>query len=59
MILDTCALIWLASGSDQLSKAALAAIDAADLVYVSAITAFETHRVSSSACMISRPTTGG
>ncbi len=41
LILDTCALIWLATGSDRLSQKALALIDEADVVYVSAITAWE------------------
>ena len=41
MILDTCALLWLASGSKKLSRAALKEIDAAPVVYVSAISGFE------------------
>ena len=41
MILDTCALLWLASGSKKLSRAALKEIDAAPAVYVSAISGFE------------------
>ena len=41
MILDTCGLIWFASGREDLSREAMDAIDAADLVYVSAISAFE------------------
>ena len=40
MILDTCALLWLAEGT-TLSSAALIKIDEAPIVYVSAITAFE------------------
>ncbi len=41
LLLDTCALLWLASGSDKLSKEAIAAINKADIVYVSAISAWE------------------
>lgn len=41
MILDTCALLWLASGSKKLSRAALKEINAAPAVYVSAISGFE------------------
>ena len=41
MILDTCGLIWLAAGSKELSADALRAIDAAEVVHVSAISAFE------------------
>ena len=41
MILDTCALLWLSSGSRDLSDAARAAIQEAIVVYVSAISAFE------------------
>ena len=41
MILDTCALLWLAEGRGKLSKAAARAIEAAPVVYVSAITGFE------------------
>jgi len=41
MILDTCALLWLAQGSGKLSKAAARRIDAAPVVYVSAISGFE------------------
>ncbi|HKI69634.1 MAG TPA: type II toxin-antitoxin system VapC family toxin [Verrucomicrobiae bacterium] len=41
MILDTCALLWLASGSKRLSHAALKEINAAPAVYVSAISGFE------------------
>ena len=44
MILDTCALLWLASGSKKLSRAALKEIDAAPAVYVSAISGFEIAR---------------
>ncbi len=41
MILDTCALLWLASGDRRLSRAALKEINAAAVVYVSAISGFE------------------
>ena len=41
MVLDTCALLWLAEGSPRLSKVARGRLAEAALVYVSAITAFE------------------
>ena len=41
MILDTCALLWLAQGGGALSAAALQRIDAALVVYISAISGFE------------------
>ena len=41
MILDTCALLWLTSGSKKLSRSTLKQIDAAPAVYVSAISGFE------------------
>ena len=41
MILDTCALLWLAQGGGKLSEAALQAIEDASVVYVSAISGFE------------------
>ena len=41
MILDTCVLLWLASGNKKLSRAALKEINAAPAVYVSAISGFE------------------
>lgn len=41
MILDTCALLWLASGDKKLSRAALKEINSAAAVYVSAISGFE------------------
>ena len=41
MILDTCALLWLASGSKKLSRATLKEINAASALYVSAISGFE------------------
>jgi PIN domain nuclease of toxin-antitoxin system len=41
MILDTCALLWLASGDKKLSRAVLKEINEAAAVYVSAISGFE------------------
>jgi len=41
MILDTCALLWLAEGGDRLSPAARDRIENAPVVYVSSISAFE------------------
>jgi len=41
VILDTCALLWVAQGGGALSAAALQRIDAAPVVYVSAISGFE------------------
>lgn len=41
MILDTCALLWLAEGGKKLSAAARNQIESAPVVYVSAISAFE------------------
>ena len=41
MILDTCALLWLATGDGKLSRAAVGKIKEAPVVYVSAITGFE------------------
>lgn len=41
MILDTCALLWLASGDKKLGRAALKEINEAPAVYVSAISGFE------------------
>ena len=41
MILDTCALLWLASGDKKLSRSALKKINEASAVYVSAIIGFE------------------
>ncbi len=41
LLLDTCALLWLASGSGRLSKDAIDAINKAEVVYVSAISAWE------------------
>lgn len=41
MILDTCALLWLAAGDKKLSRATLKEINEAAAVYVSAISGFE------------------
>lgn len=41
LILDTCALLWLAQESDRLSSPVYEQIDAAPAVYVSAISGFE------------------
>jgi len=41
MILDTCALLWLASGGKKLSLATLKEINDAPAVYISAISGFE------------------
>jgi PIN domain nuclease of toxin-antitoxin system len=41
VILDTCALLWLAQGEGELSEVALQRIDAAPVVYISAISGFE------------------
>jgi len=41
MILDTCALLWLASSDKKLSRSARKQINEASAVYVSAISGFE------------------
>ncbi|MBI3986145.1 MAG: type II toxin-antitoxin system VapC family toxin [Lentisphaerae bacterium] len=41
MILDTCALLWLVEGAAMLNTESRARIEAAPVVYVSAITGFE------------------
>jgi len=41
MILDTCALLWLAAGERRLSRAALKQINEAPAVYISAVSGFE------------------
>ena len=41
IILDTCALLWLASGDKKLSRSALKEIDGSTAVYVSVISGFE------------------
>lgn len=41
LLLDTCALVWLASKSTSLSTVARLAIEEAEIVYVSPVTAWE------------------
>jgi PIN domain nuclease of toxin-antitoxin system len=41
LILDTCALVWLVAGHDRLSEEARADIEAAQLVYICPISAWE------------------
>jgi len=41
ILLDTCGLLWLASGGGELSEAALEQIDLAPAVFISAISGFE------------------
>ncbi len=41
MLLDTCALLWLANGGGDLSDAALERTDSSQVVCISAISAFE------------------
>ncbi len=41
MILDTCAILWLAQGGDQLSETVRQRINGEPAVYVSAISGFE------------------
>lgn len=41
MILDTCALLWLASGGGKLSRRTLKEIQESPVVYISAISGFE------------------
>ena len=41
IILDTCAVLWLAEGSDRLSSETVSIIDREAVVSVSAISAFE------------------
>lgn len=41
MLLDTCALLWLAAGDDRLSRTVVEKIDTSISVAVSAISAFE------------------
>ena len=41
MILDTCALLWLASGNKKLSRSALKEITRTPVVYVASISGFE------------------
>ena len=56
MILDTCALLWLAAGGRKLSRATLKAINDAPAVYVSAISGFEiTLKAGQGKLGLSRP----
>ena len=41
LLLDTCALLWLASGDQALSENARSMIEEAPVLYVSAVTAWE------------------
>ena len=41
LVLDTCALLWLAKGENRLSEATTQAIQQAPIVFVSAITGWE------------------
>ena len=41
MLLDTCALLWLAEGGQKLSRQARNRIEDAPVVFISAISAFE------------------
>jgi PIN domain nuclease of toxin-antitoxin system len=41
VILDTCALLWLAEGGERLTKPARQRIESAPVVYVSSISAYE------------------
>lgn len=41
LILDTCGLLWLSSDQSKLSQQTLTKINKANIVYISAITAFE------------------
>jgi len=41
LLLDTCALLWLVSGSKELSQNTLDSIESASIVYVSSISAWE------------------
>ena len=41
MLLDTCALIWLAMGGGELTQSTLKAMDKERIIYVSSISAFE------------------
>ena len=57
MILDTCALLWLASSSKKLSRSALKRINEASAVYVSAISGFEISlKVGQGKLELSHPT---
>jgi PIN domain nuclease of toxin-antitoxin system len=47
LLLDTCGLIWLAQGGGKLSKSTISAIDEAQIVYVSSISAWEISQLHS------------
>lgn len=56
LVLDTCALIWLATGADELSSTTREAIDRADTVSVSPISAWEISlKVARSALELPQP----
>lgn len=41
LLLDTCALLWLVSGSKEISASTLKSIENCSIIYVSAISAWE------------------
>ena len=45
LLLDTCALVWLASGDEKLSKSARKAIKAAEILAYSSISIWEISRL--------------
>jgi PIN domain nuclease of toxin-antitoxin system len=56
LLLDTCALIWLATGASELSARSRTAIDRADTVWVSAISAWEISlKVAHATLVLPRP----
>ena len=56
MILDTCALLWLAGDSKKLSRSTLKEINEAAAVYVSAISGFEVSlKAGAGKLRLSRP----
>ena len=59
MILDTCALLWLATGDKKLRRAVLKEINEAPAVYISAISGFEISlKTSIGKLEISHPVSG-
>ena len=57
MILDTCALLWLASGSKRLSVATRREIEQAPFLYLSAISGFEiAHKEAEGKLQLGKPT---
>ena len=44
MILDTCALLWLAEGSRKISRPTFRTLQSADVILVPSVTAFEIAR---------------